>query len=71
MNLPGGQSQEGIFFSLRMDAIALLFCSFVLSLCLTCTSVKCNLPNQHRGISVSFWVLAKNSSSLIVPALNW
>lgn len=70
MNLPVGQGQEGIFLSLRMDAIALLFCFFVLSLCLTCTSVKCTFPDQHRGTSVSFWVLAKNRSSSIVPALN-
>lgn len=71
MNLPGGQGQEGIFLSLRMDAIAFLLCFFVLSLCLTCTSVKCTLPNQGRGISVSFWVLARNNPSLIVPALNY
>lgn len=49
-------------------------CSFVLLLCFVSLSYlhfcKVHLPNQYRGISVSFWVLAKNRSSLIVPALN-
>lgn len=46
MNLAVRQGQEGIFLPLRMDAIGLLFCCFVLVLCLLGPySVKCTFPS--------------------------